>query len=230
MTAGVSNIKDRALPLTREEFVRFTPVEVGDYFDRQKEKDETSLGLFTEGHHWCASSRESFLPQSIIKEHMRERKNDVDVDMELLDFTRTIQAVTTQNWQITGFVIEKRGGLYVICASNGRIAYEIVKRCSVRATITDHEMPEMTGLDLIKSIRERERSGSFQRMGIALNSALLESESGSAAVQALKICEEIDCVLPIKIFLRDFLLASNPEESISSKVGGSTRTPLGLIP
>ena len=442
MTAGVSNIKDRALPLTREEFVRFTPVELGDYFDRQKEKDETSLGLFTEGHHWCASSRESFLPQSIIKEHMRERKNDVDVDMELLDFTRTIQAVTegselfcegnthafsdrdtldvlkqflvnliknatnagatkinvtgsrepskltwkvidngpgmppgllsdffkrpfparvpgasskaigdsrgegtlmsnqqwlalggdatvtspngalsgttftlsicnhhsffqqdvdllseldrlnrskpngiillvddslsimklllknvtsiidptyrtgekqpgtlqavtTQNWQITGFVIEKRGGLYVICASNGRIAYEIVKRCSVRATITDHEMPEMTGLDLIKSIRERERSLSFQRMGIALNSALLESESesGSAAVQALKIGEEIDCFLPktkqptqfgepspLNIFLRDFLLASNPEESISSKVGGSTQTPLGLTP
>lgn len=93
-----------------------------------------------------------------------------------LPWFETLKSVVSEEWQKKGFVIEIRGGWGIVCAANGRVAYDIVKRSAVRATITDHEMPIMNGIDLIASIRNMERKESRPRMSIALNSALLATD------------------------------------------------------
>ena len=92
-------------------------------------------------------------------------------------------------WQQQGFLIELRGEQGIVCAANGRVAYEIAKILPIRATITDYEMPIMTGMDLIMAIRKLERNESRTRMRIALNTALLVSNLTSI------VSSEIDVVI-----------------------------------
>lgn len=105
-------------------------------------------------------------------------------------WSEPLASVVSENWQQKGFIIAIREHWGIVCAANGRVAYDIVKRSAVRAIITDHEMPTMNGIDLITSIRNLERKESRPRMSIALNTSLLETEL------ALKEASDIDlCIL-----------------------------------
>ena len=106
-----------------------------------------------------------------------------------LQWSEALRSIASEDWQQTGFVIVNRAGWGIVCAANGRVAYDIVKKTAVRATITDHEMPCMTGLDLITFIRNLERKESRPRMSIALNTAR------SAAEITLQESSDIDLYL-----------------------------------
>jgi CheY-like chemotaxis protein len=63
------------------------------------------------------------------------------------------------NWQKEMFSFDSiNDNYFIICASNGAVAYEIAKRCSsIVAIITDDEMPgDIQGIDLIDLIRKLE--------------------------------------------------------------------------
>jgi len=87
-----------------------------------------------------------------------------------------LKSVKIDDWQQKKFVIETRGDWGIVCAANGRVAYDIVMAIEILATITDQEMPMMNGLELIASIRKLERIESRPRMRIALNTALAVAE------------------------------------------------------
>lgn len=50
-------------------------------------------------------------------------------------------------------------GHSVVVAENGRIAWELLQKHDCQLVISDWEMPEMSGIDLIRKIRETERAG-----------------------------------------------------------------------
>ena len=58
--------------------------------------------------------------------------------------------------QLLRFQLEKFGHT-VISASNGREAWELLQTHDCQLVITDWEMPEMSGIDLIRQIRQSER-------------------------------------------------------------------------
>lgn len=95
---------------------------------------------------------------------------------ESLTFSEELKLIDSNDWQQQGFLIERRGHWGIICAANGRVAYDIVKQIPVRATITDHEMPMMNGSDLIVKIKKLEKKESRSRMSIALNTAVLVTD------------------------------------------------------
>ena len=43
----------------------------------------------------------------------------------------------------------------VICASRGQEALEILEKTEAQVVVTDQRMPEMSGVDLLSSVRER---------------------------------------------------------------------------
>lgn len=59
--------------------------------------------------------------------------------------------------QILRFQLEQWGHT-VICADNGRQAWELLQMHNCQLVITDWEMPEMSGIELIRRIREAERA------------------------------------------------------------------------
>lgn len=60
--------------------------------------------------------------------------------------------------QILQFQLEQWGHT-VISAANGRQAWELLQMHDCQLVITDWEMPEMSGIELIRKIREAERAG-----------------------------------------------------------------------
>ncbi len=76
------------------------------------------------------------------------------------------------NWSTTGLITEIRGNWGVICAGNGRIALEVVKRCAVSIALTDQEMPTMSGIEFIRGVRDIERLESRAAMDITLQTTL----------------------------------------------------------
>ena len=60
--------------------------------------------------------------------------------------------------QLLQFQLEQWGHT-VISAGNGRQAWELLQTHDCQLLITDWDMPEMTGIDLIRKIREAERAG-----------------------------------------------------------------------
>ena len=48
----------------------------------------------------------------------------------------------------------KNNGFDVATAENGRLAYERVCRCRPDVIITDYQMPEMSGVELIEKLRD----------------------------------------------------------------------------
>ena len=63
--------------------------------------------------------------------------------------------------RLAGKLLEKRGedgeptGITVVSAENGRQALEVIAREHPDAVVTDLQMPEMNGLDLVMQIRAR---------------------------------------------------------------------------
>ncbi|MDA9272204.1 hypothetical protein N9Q05_02355 [bacterium] len=56
-------------------------------------------------------------------------------------------------WEKAEFVIETRDNWAIICASDGTVALEILKKCPITATITDQSMHKMNGIELITIVR-----------------------------------------------------------------------------
>ncbi len=90
-------------------------------------------------------------------------------------------------WMKNGFAIENKGRCSIICAGNGRIALDIVKKVPITAMITDNEMPEMNGLELIASIRNLEIKENRPRMRIALNTAVPALNLDSKSLEHLDL-------------------------------------------
>jgi len=89
--------------------------------------------------------------------------------------TSGLPATAVTEWNNKGFVIERKGRCSIICAGNGRIAFDIVKKVPITAMITDMEMPEKNGMELIASVRELELQETRPRMRIALSTAVPKS-------------------------------------------------------
>lgn len=74
--------------------------------------------------------------------------------------SKMMQLSTLKNTDWTGHALTTDiiGSWGIICASNGRVAYEVVQRCAnIKLVITDLEMPEMNGVELIHHIRAFEQ-------------------------------------------------------------------------
>lgn len=78
--------------------------------------------------------------------------------------------------QLLQFQLEQWGHSVVV-AENGRRAWELLQKHDCQLVISDWEMPEMTGIELIRKIRETERAG-------YVYSILLTSKSERSAVIA----------------------------------------------
>ncbi len=56
---------------------------------------------------------------------------------------------------LIGGLITRETGRSVITAENGRRALEILERGEIAAVVTDLQMPELNGLQLVETIRDR---------------------------------------------------------------------------
>ena len=80
--------------------------------------------------------------------------------------------------RIAGSIVEKSDGLRAIYAENGKLALEAIQREEPVAVLTDLQMPEMDGLELVEQIRDR-----FPRLPVILMTAY---GSEDVAIQALR--------------------------------------------
>lgn len=55
--------------------------------------------------------------------------------------------------RVTQFALEN-AGLDTSTAANGRVALELAMECQFDLVVTDQQMPEMTGLELCRSLRD----------------------------------------------------------------------------
>ena len=95
-----------------------------------------------------------------------------DIEHRPQHLAKHFNRATKGHWQEIGIVVETRGNWGIVCVANGRYASDVVKHCPIVVTITDQEMPEMTGIDLIKAIRKLELAQTRTPMSIALSTTL----------------------------------------------------------
>jgi CheY-like chemotaxis protein len=91
------------------------------------------------------------------------------------------------NWSKEMFSFDSiNDNYFIICASNGAVAYEIAKRCSsIVAIITDDEMPgDIQGIDLIELIRKLEFKRSSNSNVDKIKMALLSTAESSNHVDS----------------------------------------------
>lgn len=95
-----------------------------------------------------------------------------DIEQRPSHLTEQLNHAMKGNWQEIGIVVKTRGHWGIVCAANGRYALDVVKHCPIVVTITDQQMPEMTGIDLIKAIRKLELAEARIPMSLALSTTL----------------------------------------------------------
>ena len=81
--------------------------------------------------------------------------------------------------RLAGRIIESSVGLTALYASNGREALELLERESPAAVLTDMQMPEIDGLELVKEVRIR-----YPGVPVVLMTAHGSEEIASCALQA----------------------------------------------
>ncbi len=83
----------------------------------------------------------------------------------------------------------ERAGFEVTVAHNGREAYELTQNVQFDLVLTDHQMPELTGVELCQRLREDERYARtpvimVTAKGLELDLARLQDELGVTAALA----------------------------------------------
>lgn len=98
----------------------------------------------------------------------------------LLDHTQLHVSLPSDNqtWQELQFLCYQTKNITIICASNGNVAYDFVKKSMhspVSLIITDNDMPQMTGMDLIPWLRALDKEQGMNTP-IALNTTARKSD------------------------------------------------------
>lgn len=88
--------------------------------------------------------------------------------------------------RVIGFALRK-AGFNVTSASNGRIAWEAAQTQTFDLVVTDQQMPEMTGLELVDRLRESETNTEtpvvlLTAKGMELELEKVRAEHGVAAM------------------------------------------------
>ncbi len=83
----------------------------------------------------------------------------------------------------------ERSGFQVAVAHSGREAYELAQNDQFDLVLTDHQMPELTGIELCQRLREDERYSQtpvimVTAKGLELDLARLQDELGITAALA----------------------------------------------
>ncbi|CAM2005264.1 response regulator [Acanthopleuribacter pedis] len=99
-------------------------------------------------------------------------------------------------------------GFTSVRTANGAEAFQQFQAARFDLLVTDHEMPEMNGLQLIKKIRAYEQEKALPRMPIVAITAghgeLLQQLSEAGADEVLtKLCVPSQLAEKIKVLLRD---------------------------
>lgn len=78
-----------------------------------------------------------------------------------------------------------RRGFRVTEASNGEEAIDVISRCEVHVALIDVHMPRVTGLELIRILRERPKSPPFVLMSAELDDEIRREAERMRAYQVL---------------------------------------------
>jgi YesN/AraC family two-component response regulator len=105
----------------------------------------------------------------------------------------------------------------ILTASNGQEALEIIKRESIQVLITDNVMPEMTGIELIKKVKER--APDIIRIVLSgqsdLQAVLTAVNEGEAFRFVLKPWNDIELRATVSLSLAHYKLAEDNKRLVS---------------
>lgn len=122
--------------------------------------------------------------------------------------------------------------LEVDVCCDGQAAWKSVQKQTPEFIITDIEMPKMTGLELLRNVRESEND-KINRIPVVLATSLLDSEIseiagayGAATVLIKPLCKETICLVIDKLVRREAIDAIyDPNASLANAPGGISVSP-----
>ena len=94
----------------------------------------------------------------------------------IVDDSRVMRAIVTRTLRQAGYV-----GHEVVEATNGREALELIEQESPDLVLSDWNMPEMSGIDLLCTLRDRGRDVRFGFVTSEGSSEMRQRASGAGA-------------------------------------------------